>query len=49
MRNKLLAVKDFEMAVEVSENVTKLPKEVREIGHQMETNASVYDAIDEEK
>ena len=49
MRNKLLLINDFELDIELPGYVTKLLKEVRRIGHQMESNTSNYDTIDEAK
>jgi len=48
MQNNLLAVKEFE-DIETTGNVTRLLKEVRGVSHQMENNASIYDAINEAK
>ena len=48
MQNKLKAIKDFQ-EMENDGNVTKLLKDIRGISHQLETNTSVYDSLDEAK
>ena len=49
MWNKLLVVKEFDTDIEVPRDVTKLLNEIQGISHQMESNTSVYDAIDQTK
>ena len=46
MRDKLTMIKDF-TTVETKGDVTVLLKEIRSIGLQIETNTSLYDALDE--
>ena len=48
MKNKLSLAKEF-IKFETEENVTKLLKEIRRVSLQIETNTSVYDAMDEVK
>ena len=47
MRDKLTIIKDF-TSVETKGDVTVLLKEIRSIGLQIESNTSMYDALDEE-
>ena len=46
MRDKLTMIKNF-TAVETKGDVTVLLKEIRSVGLQIETNTSLYDALDE--
>jgi hypothetical protein len=48
MRNKLCAVQNFQK-IETDGDVTALFKEIRGISHQLESNTSVYDSLDEAK
>ena len=48
MKNKLSLAKTF-INFEAEGNVTELLKEIRRVGLQIETNTSVYDAMDEAK
>ena len=47
MKNKLSLAKEF-INFETDGNVTELLKEIRRVSLQIETNTSVYDAMDEE-
>ena len=46
MRDKLTMIKDF-VAVETKGGITKLLKETRSVGFQIETNTLMYDTLDE--
>ena len=48
MQNKLIAVENFS-DIQLKCNVTKLLNSIRGISNQMDTNTSVYDALDEAK
>ena len=49
IQNKLIVVEHFEDDIKVNGDVTKLLKEMRGVSHQMESNTSVYDAVDKAK
>ena len=48
MQNKITVSKNFK-AMESSGDVTSLLKEIRQISLEIETNTSLYDAMDEAK
>ena len=48
MQNKLTMAKDFK-SVDARGDVTSLLKEIRQISLEIETNISVYNAMDEAK
>ena len=48
MQKKLIAFKNYEK-IETDGDVTGLLKEIRGVSHQLESNTSIYDIIDEAK